>query len=100
MFIVRQGPLVIAGKEYSDREKLIGMSVVSFIVVFFVTNIGALVLYGAFLSGAMVGLHGAFREPDDLFLDDSMGNSQLYAPTNPNIFAGLQNSVQGGPGIV
>ena len=41
LFLVHSGPLTIGGREYSDREKLIGASVVSFVVIFFLTN-GAL----------------------------------------------------------
>jgi PRA1 family protein len=47
LFLVRTSPLVINGREISDREKMIGMTVTSFVVIFFLTNVAAIFLYGA-----------------------------------------------------
>jgi len=87
LFLVRTAPLVINGREYSEREKLLGMSAATFVVVFFLTNVGANVLYGSAVSLLVMGLHGAFREPDDLFLDDPAA-ANLFS--NSNLFAGVQ----------
>ncbi|XP_078435808.1 PRA1 family protein B1-like [Wolffia australiana] len=62
-------PLVIFGRQFSDRETLGGLVVVTVFVVF-LTSVGSL-LISAFMVGAgLVCAHGAFRMPEDLFLDD------------------------------
>ena len=38
--VVRQAPVVISGRTLSDREKLMGLSAISFITVFFLTSVG------------------------------------------------------------
>lgn len=96
LFLVRTQPLVIQGREYSDREKLIGMSILSFVVIFFLTNVASVVLYGASLSAAMIAAHAVFREPDDLFLDEgATGADNLFG--NVNFLAGAQAYAQGQP---
>jgi hypothetical protein len=99
LFLVASGPLTIGGREYSDREKLIGASVISFVVVFFLTSVATTALYGLSISMAMIVLHGAFREPDDLFLDEAGGTNNLFAN---NMFQGLQPFQQStsGPAMV
>lgn len=93
LFLVRTQPLVINGREYSDREKLIGMSILSFVVIFFLTNVASVVLYGASLSAAMIAIHAAFREPDDLFLDEGVtATDNLFG--NVNFLAGAQAYAQ------
>ncbi|CAA0834438.1 PRA1 family protein B4 [Striga hermonthica] len=62
-------PVVVAGRAFSDREML-GILVVSTVVVVFLTSVGSL-LISALLAGlAVVCAHGAFRMPEDLFLDE------------------------------
>lgn len=92
LFLLRPTPLVIAGREYSDREKLLGMAALSFVVVFFLTNVGATVLYGASLSAVVVAAHAAFREPDDLFLDEGPTTGGSFF--NVNLFPGVQTLPQ------
>eukprot|EP00878_Enallax_costatus_P005248 GHUV01005515.1.p1 GENE.GHUV01005515.1~~GHUV01005515.1.p1 ORF type:complete len:219 (+),score=60.69 GHUV01005515.1:195-851(+) len=92
VFAIRQGPLVISGKELSEREKLLGMSAISFLVVFVLTSVANVLFSALTLSCAIIGLHGAMRVPDDLFLDDSESNQGLLsiftggssAPTGAN----------------
>ncbi|GER48394.1 pleiotropic drug resistance protein 1 [Striga asiatica] len=56
-------PVVVAGRAFSDREML-------GILVVFITSVGSL-LISALLAGlAVVCPHGAFRMPEDLFLDE------------------------------
>lgn len=87
LFLVHSGPLTIGGREYSDREKVIGASIVSFVVIFFLTNVATMALYGVSITMGAVALHGAFREPDDLFLDEAAaGGQQLFAN---NMFTNL-----------
>lgn len=96
LFLVRSQPLIINGREYSEREKLIGMSVLSFVVIFFLTNVASVLLYGASLSAAIIAAHAIFREPDDLFLDDGAGGTEnLFG--NVNFLAGAQAYAQGQP---
>ncbi|KIY96207.1 PRA1 family protein B6 [Monoraphidium neglectum] len=38
VFAVRSGPLVINGRELSEREKVMAMSALSFVVIFFLTK--------------------------------------------------------------
>lgn len=91
LFLVKPGPLTVAGREYSEREKLIGASALSFVVVFFLTSVATTALYGLSISMALVALHGSFREPDDLFLDDTAANSNLFAN---NMFQGIPGIAQ------
>ncbi|KAG6418487.1 hypothetical protein SASPL_120691 [Salvia splendens] len=62
-------PLVLAGRTFSDPETL-GILVVSTIVVVFLTSVGSLLISALLLGLAVVCTHGAFRMPEDLFLDD------------------------------
>ncbi|KAL1559295.1 PRA1 protein B3 [Salvia divinorum] len=62
-------PLVLGGRTFSDTETL-GILVVSTIVVVFLTSVGSLLISALLLGLAVVCTHGAFRMPEDLFLDD------------------------------
>lgn len=69
LFRPSDSPLVVFGRTYSDRETL-GILVVLSIVVVFLTSVGSVII-SALLSGvAVVCIHGAFKDPDDLFLDE------------------------------
>jgi hypothetical protein len=71
VFAVRTGPLVVNGRELSEREKVLAMSGGSFVVIFFLTSVAS-VVFSALVAGAsLVAAHGACRVPDDLFLDDA-----------------------------
>ncbi|CAK9135848.1 unnamed protein product [Ilex paraguariensis] len=62
-------PLVLFGRTFSDRETLGGL-VVSTIVVVFLTSVGSVLISALLVGLAIVCVHGAFRVPEDLFLDD------------------------------
>ncbi|XP_051122801.1 PRA1 family protein B3-like [Andrographis paniculata] len=62
-------PLVIGGRTFSDRETL-GILVVSTIVVIFLTTVGSLLISAMLVGLLIVCTHGAFRVPEDLFLDE------------------------------
>jgi len=62
-------PLVIVGRTSSDCEML-GILVVLTIVVIFLTSTGSLLISALMVGFAFLYAHGAFRVPDDLFLDD------------------------------
>lgn len=55
----------------SEREKIMGMSGISFVVIFFLTNVASVVFSALMMGAALVAVHGATRVPDDLFLDDA-----------------------------
>lgn len=69
LFRASDQPLVIMGRTFSDRETLL-MLVVSTIVVIFLTSVGSLLISALLVGLAIVCAHGAFRIPEDLFLDD------------------------------
>jgi len=62
-------PLVILGRTFSDRETLIGLSLLTVVVVF-LTTVGSLLISALMVGFAIVCAHGAFKVPEDLFLDD------------------------------
>ncbi|XP_010264530.1 PREDICTED: PRA1 family protein B4-like [Nelumbo nucifera] len=62
-------PLVLFGRTFSDRETL-GILIVLTAVVVFLTSVGSLLISALMLGVAIVCAHGAFRVPEDLFLDD------------------------------
>lgn len=79
LFLVAPGPLTIGGREYSDREKVIGAAVVSFVVIFFLTNVATMALYGVSITLGATALHASFKEPDDLFLDNPDQSNHLFS---------------------
>ncbi|XP_008804151.2 PRA1 family protein B3 [Phoenix dactylifera] len=62
-------PLVILGRTFSDRETL-GALVLLTVFVVFLTSVGSLLISALMVGAAIVAVHGAFRVPEDLFLDD------------------------------
>ncbi|PPR93096.1 hypothetical protein GOBAR_AA27575 [Gossypium barbadense] len=62
-------PLVVFGRTFSDRETL-GALVVLTVFVVFLTSVGSLLISALLVGVAIVCIHGAFRVPEDLFLDD------------------------------
>ncbi|KAK9159198.1 hypothetical protein Scep_005772 [Stephania cephalantha] len=62
-------PLVLLGRTFSDRETLALLSLLSALVVF-LTSVGSVLISALLLGFAIVSAHGAFRVPEDLFLDD------------------------------
>ncbi|GIL66956.1 hypothetical protein Vafri_20460 [Volvox africanus] len=91
LFMIRTAPLQIGGRTISDREKLIGMSALSFITIFFLTSVGTVFFSALSLSLAVIAAHGAFREPDNLFIDDGETQQGLFnmftAPVAPTTLA-------------
>ncbi|CAN8256984.1 unnamed protein product [Cochlearia groenlandica] len=62
-------PLVIGGRTFSDTETL-GMLCLCTVVVLFMTSVGSLLLSTLAFGVLAVALHGAFRAPEDLFLEE------------------------------
>ncbi|ESW11493.1 hypothetical protein PHAVU_008G034800 [Phaseolus vulgaris] len=62
-------PLVILGRTFSDFETLAILSALTVFVVF-LTSVGSVLISALMLGVAAICLHGAFRVPEDLFLDE------------------------------
>ena len=69
LYFFRSEPLVLFNRSFSDREVL-GIMVLLTIVVVFLTDVGSLLISALLIGLAGVAAHGAFRVPDDLFLDE------------------------------
>eukprot|EP00884_Botryococcus_braunii_P006284 jgi/Botrbrau1/15657/Bobra.4_1s0041.1 len=82
LFIIRQAPLVIGGRTFSEREKMVGASIISLIVMFFLTSVGTILFTALGISVAAICAHGAFHVPDDLFTEEAEGQSifKIFAP--------------------
>ncbi|KAG2626845.1 hypothetical protein PVAP13_3KG483535 [Panicum virgatum] len=77
LFRASDQPVVLFGRTFSDRETLMGLVGASFVLLFF-TSVASLIISGLLVGGALVAAHGAFRVPEDLFLDEpnaAAGNS-------------------------
>ncbi|KAI4365527.1 hypothetical protein MLD38_021506 [Melastoma candidum] len=69
-------PLSFLGRTFSERETL-SILVLLTVVLVFLTSLGSL-LISALLAGiALVCIHGAFRMPEDLFLDEQEAVSSV-----------------------
>lgn len=67
-------PVVLVGRTFSDFETLALLSGLTVFAVF-LTSVGSVIISALMLGVAVVCLHGAFRVPEDLFLDEQE-NSQ------------------------
>ncbi|EAY76346.1 hypothetical protein OsI_04281 [Oryza sativa Indica Group] len=75
VFRASDQPVVLFGRTFTDRETLLGLVVAS-VLAFFMTSVASLIISGLLVGGAIVAVHGAFRVPEDLFLDDpSVGSN-------------------------
>ncbi|KAL6534440.1 hypothetical protein OROHE_013365 [Orobanche hederae] len=62
-------PVTFFGRQFSDRETLLFL-IVSTVVVIFLTSVGSVLVSALMVGVAAVCVHGAFRMPEDLFLDE------------------------------
>ncbi|CAN8287292.1 unnamed protein product [Cochlearia groenlandica] len=62
-------PLVILGRAFTDLETLCCLVLFSVFVVF-LTDVGSVLVSSLMVGVALVCAHGAFRAPEDLFLDE------------------------------
>lgn len=72
LFRPSDSPLVILGRAFSDTETL-GLLIVSSVVVIFLTSVGSVLISALMVGLAIICAHGAFRAPEDLFLDEPEG---------------------------
>ncbi|KAI3474246.1 hypothetical protein Pfo_029034 [Paulownia fortunei] len=72
LYLFRQSsdpPLTFFGRQFSDRETLLFL-IVSTVVVIFLTSVGSVLVSALMVGVGIVCVHGAFRVPEDLFLDE------------------------------
>ncbi|KAI3517482.1 hypothetical protein L1887_16697 [Cichorium endivia] len=69
LFRPSDNPLILCGRTFSDRETLV-LLVLSSVIVVFLTNVGSLMISALLIGLAILCIHGAFKVPEDLFLDD------------------------------
>ncbi|XP_074571603.1 PRA1 family protein B3-like [Curcuma longa] len=62
-------PLIFFGRTFSNRETLGGLVLLSVLVVF-LTSVGSIIVSALVVGAGIVAAHGAFRVPEDLFLDE------------------------------
>ncbi|KAM3287730.1 PRA1 family protein B4 [Capsicum chacoense] len=62
-------PLVLFGRQFSERETL-GVLIISTVVVIFLTSVGSVLVSALMIGLAIICTHAAFRAPEDLFLDE------------------------------
>ncbi|KMT05366.1 hypothetical protein BVRB_7g174980 [Beta vulgaris subsp. vulgaris] len=62
-------PLIVFGHTLSNSEML-AILVGATVVVMFFTSVASLLISATLVSGAIVCVHGAFRDPVDLFSDE------------------------------
>ncbi|ESQ52502.1 hypothetical protein EUTSA_v10017219mg [Eutrema salsugineum] len=62
-------PIVVLGRTLSDRETL-GCLILFSIFVIFLTDVGSVLVSAMMVGVALICAHGAFRAPEDLFLDE------------------------------
>ena len=74
LFRASDQPLVLFGRTFSDRETL-GILIVLSVFVVFLTNVGSVIISALLVGVGIVCAHGAFRVPEDLFLDDVQENA-------------------------
>lgn len=79
IFVIRTTPLSIGNHTISDRGKLIGMTGLSFVVIFFLTSVGTVLFSALSIGFVVIALHGATRVPDDLFLDETEENQSFLS---------------------
>ncbi|KAF0889626.1 hypothetical protein E2562_030112 [Oryza meyeriana var. granulata] len=84
-------PLAAFGRTFSDRETLGGLIVASAFVVF-LTSVGSLIFSALALGAALVCAHGAFRVPEDLFLDEP---DQANGGASVNLLSFISNATGG-----
>lgn len=64
----------------SNREVL-GILVLVTVIVVFLTSVGSLIITAVLVGVGIVCVHGAFRDPEDLFMDDqdTAGSTGLFS---------------------
>lgn len=69
LYFSRSGPLVVLNRPIGQNYVLAIMSVVTIVALAFTPGAGITILVSLVVSFGVVCLHGAFRTPNDLFLE-------------------------------
>lgn len=71
LYLIRPSdqPVILFGRSYNDRETL-GILIVVSIVVVFLTSVGSLLISAGLIGMFVVCIHGSFRSPEDLFVEE------------------------------
>ncbi|CAN4111302.1 unnamed protein product [Withania somnifera] len=70
LYYFREEPVLIFGTQLDDRLVLVGFGLVT-VVALAITKVGLSVLVALFIGFSVLGLHGALRGTEDLFLDEN-----------------------------
>lgn len=62
-------PVVLLNRTFTNGE-ILGILVAVTVFVIFLTSVGSLLMSASLIGLGIVCVHGAFRDPEDLFLDD------------------------------
>ncbi|CAI9107080.1 OLC1v1006362C1 [Oldenlandia corymbosa var. corymbosa] len=62
-------PVVLLNRTFTNGE-ILAILVALTVFVIFLTNVGSLLMSASLIGFGIVCVHGAFRDPEDLFLDD------------------------------
>lgn len=86
LYFSRSEPVVLFDRSYSEREVLIVLGVITFVVIF-LTSTGSTIFMGLAMAAALVAVHAALRTPDDLFLEepDNVSGSFLSFQPQPHV---------------
>lgn len=79
VFMIRQEPLKIGEREVSSREKMLGMTGLSALIIFFLSSAGTYIFSGMGVALLGIGAHSAARVPDDLFIDDASESNGFFS---------------------
>ncbi|KAF7048560.1 hypothetical protein CFC21_057306 [Triticum aestivum] len=88
-------PLNALGRTFSDRETLGGLIAASVFVVF-LTSVGGIIFSALALGAAVVCAHGAFRVPEDLFLDEVPDQGLVGNGATLNLLSFINGAAGGG----
>ena len=79
VFMIRQEPMKLGERTISEREKMLGMTGLSALAVFFLSSAGTVIFSGIGVALLGIGAHSMFRVPDDLFIDDAAESSGFFS---------------------